>query len=74
MSESLNVMAVVRGGEKYVVIWDDAHASQAALTVRSWVNDADLSLTLREAEPLLKRMGERPAAPKWPLTSRFKAT
>src|SRR5688500_13622276 len=49
-SDGLNIVALARGSERYIVIYTDSEAEQAAIKLGQWASHPDLSLTWREAQ------------------------
>jgi len=52
----LNVLVLVKGGDRYVLLYDDAHAGEARDTVRRWALEPTLNFGWREACVLIERI------------------
>lgn len=54
--ESLNVIALARGPETYIITWTDGQYGAALRTIGRWAADPELSLTWMDACELAERM------------------
>lgn len=58
MMQGMNVLALVKGEERYVFLYDDCPGSRQALlnTIAKMTADPDFSLTRRDARLLVQRI------------------
>lgn len=50
--DDINVLCLVKGGERYIFLIDDEHRAEAIITVWEFVFNAELSLTEYDASVL----------------------
>jgi hypothetical protein len=60
----LNVLALIKGGERYVYVYDDASREKLIATLRSQAADPALSLSWFDVAVLTDRTREQTAAPR----------
>ena len=56
MSQSINVLALVKDGERYVFLYDDQSHAQTLQTLGRYAADPDLSFTWYDAAVLSQRV------------------
>lgn len=56
MQRSINVLALVRGEERYVFLYDDASADQLLRTLGDYAADPDLSFSWYDAAVMSQRI------------------
>ena len=56
MSEDINVMALVKGQERYVFLFDDANRSQVLRTLGRYASSPDLSFSWYDAAVLSQKV------------------
>jgi hypothetical protein len=64
VSEDINVVALVKGEERYVFLYDDAHRSEALRVLGRFASNPELSFTWYDAAVLsqkIRQEAERPA-------------
>ncbi|MCA9104463.1 MAG: hypothetical protein R3B96_11505 [Pirellulaceae bacterium] len=76
MSEDINVLALVKGEERYIFLYDDGSRAETLRTLGRFASDAELSFTWYDAAVLSQKVRaqqaeEAPAHPA-PATPRFK--
>lgn len=73
VSQDINVLALVKGEERYIFLYDDASRAETLRMLGRFASDADLSFTWYDAAVLSQkvRAQETTEAPK--TTPRFKA-
>jgi hypothetical protein len=69
VTQDINVLALVKGEERYIFLFDDAHKSDALRTLGRFASNPDLSFTWYDAAVLSQRLrqsseAEPAAAPK----------
>lgn len=57
-ASDINVLALVKGEEKYVVLFTDANRAAALRSLGVWASTYDLSFNWRDAAWLAKRIRE----------------
>lgn len=63
MSEDINVLALVKGQERYIFLYDDANRSNALRALGRYASNPDLSFTWYDAAVLsqkIRRESEQP--------------
>ena len=65
MAHEFNVLALVKGAERYVFVYDDASRRQLAEAFRAYAADPQMSLTWFDAMVLQKKADEQ-CADTWP--------
>lgn len=73
MSEDINVLALVKGSEKYVFLFDDANRSQALRTLGRYASNPDLSFSWYDAAVMSQKIRKQ-AQESNPSTNRLFAT
>jgi hypothetical protein len=61
MAHEFNVLALVKGAERYVYVYDEASRPQLAAAIRAQASDSELSLTWFDALVLTKKAREQAA-------------
>ena len=56
MSDDINVLALVKGTERYVFLYDDANRSQALRTLGKYASNPELSFTWYDAAVLSQKI------------------
>jgi hypothetical protein len=70
VSQDINVLALVKGGERYIFLFDDNNRSEALRTLGRYASNPDLSFTWYDAAVLSQKIRQTAAASKRP-ASRF---
>ena len=66
MNQDINVLALVKGEERYVFLYDDGHRAEALRTLGRFASNPELSFTWYDAAVLsqkIRQESEKPAAP-----------
>jgi hypothetical protein len=63
VSQDINVLALVKGGERYIFLYDDASRAQALRTLGKYASNPDLSFTWYDAAVLSQKIRQTTAAP-----------
>lgn len=74
MAKDINVLALVKGGERYVFLFDDDHKSECLRTFGKFASNADLTFTWYDAAVLSQKVRQSfsPAATQIdPIAQRF---
>ena len=72
MSDDINVLALVKGEERYVFLYDDSSRAEALRTLGRYASNAELSFTWYDAAVLSQRIRQESQTPTEPLPeSRF---
>ena len=56
MSNDINVMALVKGGERYIFLFDDNHRSECLRTLGKFASNKELSFTWYDAAVLSQKV------------------
>lgn len=56
MAREINVLALVKGEERYVFLYDDDHRAETLRTLGRYASDPDLSFTWYDAAVLSQRL------------------
>lgn len=56
MSEDINVLALVKGRERYIFLYDDRHRTQLLRTLGRFASSPDLSFTWYDAAVLSQKV------------------
>jgi hypothetical protein len=84
VTQDINVLALVKGEERYIFLYDDEHRAEALRTLGRFASNPELSFSWYDAAVLSQRIrqtaleqraeqrAERQAAAAPPLHSRFK--
>ncbi len=49
MNDEIQVVAMPKGNDRYIVLFDEAHRADALRTIGRWASDPQLSLTWLDA-------------------------
>ncbi len=63
MSQDINVLALVKGGERYIFLYDDASRAEALRTLGRYASNPELSFTWYDAAVLSQKIRQTTAAP-----------
>jgi hypothetical protein len=69
VSHDINVLALVKGAERYVFLYDDASRAETLRTLGRFASNPDLSFTWYDAAVLSQKI--RQESQKFDLASRF---
>lgn len=58
LTRELNVSCLVKGAERYVLLYDDANCANALRQLGRWANDKALSFTWYDAALMSKKIRE----------------
>lgn len=64
MSQDINVLAMVKGSERYVFLYDDASRAETLRTLGRFASNPDLSFTWYDAAVLSQKIRQETAAKK----------
>jgi hypothetical protein len=56
MSQDINVLALVKGGERYVFLYDDSSRAETLRTLGRYASNPDLSFTWYDAAVLSQKI------------------
>ena len=56
MTEDINVLALVKGNERYIFLYDDSSRSETLRTLGRYASDPELSFTWYDAAVLSQRI------------------
>ena len=59
MSHDINVLALVKGVERYVFLYSDSHRAEALRTLGRYASDPDLSFTWYDAAVLSQKIRQQ---------------
>lgn len=62
MSKEINVLAMVKGEERYIFLYDDAHRTETLRMLGRYAADPQLSFTWYDAAVLSKKIRDTAAA------------
>ena len=72
MTRDINVLALVKGEERYIFLFDDENRSEALRTLGRYASNQELSFTWYDAAVLSQKIRQTAPAPKQPTsTPRF---
>lgn len=71
MGREFNVLALIKGDESYVYVYDDASRAPLLETFQSQAGDPNLSLNWFDAAVLTQKAHEQAAAAGTPVSPRF---
>jgi hypothetical protein len=71
VGREFNVLALIKGDEHYVYVYDDASREPLLETFRSQADDPNLSLNWFDAAVLTQKAREQAATASSPVSSRF---
>lgn len=60
MTQDINVLALVKGEERYIFLFDDAHRSEALRTLGRFASNPELSFSWYDAAVLSQRLRQTP--------------
>ena len=63
VSEDINVLALVKGEERYIFLFDDAHRSQALRVLGRYASTPDLSFSWYDAAVMSQKIRKQTQAP-----------
>jgi hypothetical protein len=66
VSQDIHVLALVKGGERYVFLYDDAHRAEALRTLGRFASNPELSFSWYDAAVLSQRIRQDAAQAKPP--------
>jgi hypothetical protein len=72
VSSDINVLALVKGEERYVFLFDDAHRAEVLRTLGRYASNPELSFSWYDAAVLSQKVRNEPAKTKHSGTHRFK--
>jgi hypothetical protein len=49
MNDDVHIIGTIKGKERYVILFDDRHRSEALRTIGRWASDPELSFTWYDA-------------------------
>ncbi len=70
MSKDINVLALVKGKERYIFLFDDENRSETLRTLGRYASDQDLSFTWYDAAVLSQKIRQAVPRPKHQATRR----
>ena len=70
MNQDINVLALVKGSERYVFLYDDSSRAETLRTLGRYASNPGLSFTWYDAAVLSQKI--RQESQKCPMASRFK--
>lgn len=65
MGQEINVLALIKGQERYIFLYDDAHRAEALRVLGRFASNPDLSFTWYDAAVLsqkVRRQGQKNSA------------
>ena len=71
MSDDINVLALVKGDERYVFLYDDASRAETLRMLGRYASNADLSFTWYDAAVLSQKIRQESQAAAAEMPSRF---
>ena len=69
MSQDINVLALVKGSERYIFLFDDAHRAEALRTLGRYASNPELSFTWYDAAVLSQKIRHSFQPPSVPTTA-----
>ena len=66
MTQDINVLALVKGEERYIFLFDDAHRSDALRTLGRFASNPELSFSWYDAAVLSQRLRQTSEAVEQP--------
>ena len=66
MSQDINVLALVKGVERYVFLYSDSHRAETLRTLGRYASDPDLSFTWYDAAVLSQKIRQQSQAQQLP--------
>src|SRR5215471_18748907 len=70
VSQDINVLALVKGNERYIFLYDDASRAEALRTLGRYASNPELSFTWYDAAVLSQKIRQATAAAPTPTHSR----
>ena len=71
MSQDINVLALVKGEERYIFLFDDDNRSETLRTLGRYASDPNLSFTWYDAAVLSQKIRQTVEEPAEPMGDRF---
>ena len=71
MPQDINVLALVKGAERYIFLFDDNNRSEALRTLGRYASNPDLSFTWYDAAVLSQKIRQTAQQVETAATSRF---
>jgi hypothetical protein len=71
VSQDINVLALVKGNERYIFLYDDASRSETLRTLGRYASNSELSFTWYDAAVLSQKIRQSAAAQTTPHPRRF---
>lgn len=62
MSEDINVLALVKGAERYIFLYDDSNRAETLRTLGRYASDPELSFTWYDAAVLSQKIRQQTQA------------
>ena len=59
MSQDINVLALVKGAERYIFLYDDSNRAETLRTLGRYASDPDLSFTWYDAAVLSQKIRQQ---------------
>ena len=56
MDSDLHITGIVKGDERYIVLFDEAHRADALRTIGRWASNAELSFSWYDAARVSQRI------------------
>ena len=72
MDQDINVLALVKGAERYIFLYDDGNRAEALRVLGRFASNPELSFTWYDAAVLSQKVRNEPAKTKHSGTHRFK--
>jgi hypothetical protein len=74
VTQDINVLALVKGQERYVFLYDDASRAETLRTLGRFASNPELSFTWYDAAVLSQKIRQQSPGPQRPAPKRFDAT
>ncbi len=71
MAKDINVLALVKGGERYIFLFDDDHRAECLRTLGRFASNQELSFTWYDAAVLSHKVRQSVPASQRPRGNRF---
>ncbi len=71
MADDINVLALVKGKERYIFLYDDTNRSKALRTLGRYASNSDLSFSWYDAAVLSQKIRRQQQKSEEPTSSRF---
>lgn len=72
VSDDINVLALVKGKERYIFLYDDENRSKALRTLGRYASNSDLSFSWYDAAVLSQKIRRQQEKAEQPTNSRFR--